>query len=562
MCILLPFSLVGGIISNKIIKQEQEGQRGYELSILRELAKEINDVVEQAQQFQTDCQGNGSIIRILNGNAKGQDYRALASMFEEGLEQNEYWFAVGIGDGERVLFQRGEKYLSEAVNQTHVSRLDEEMEFWTGADEAEYWDYAKLRKEPVISLYSNLYNMFRYSRLGEIFICISEEKLRERYLSYLPEDCKEAFIINETGEIISSRWREDLGKDSGYLEKIRAQKNQNAGYLDISYQNQSACLYYVKCDNGWYLASIMEVQGVHSEIIFTMVAVGVCLIFGLTYACIQNRYIIAPLRELSDRMNQVKWGKMEEVSLPANQDEIGSIIRNFEDMMRQINHLVNQVYLEKIKTQEAEREGLLAQMKPHFLYNTLDSIHWAAIRNRDYEVGRQLEALSEIFKHVLNFGKGTLSIEDELELAESYFYLVKIRNSTPIDLKIRVEEKLKKQQVPKLIIQPLVENAIVHGLEEKEDGGRIWIRVRERKKEGKPVLEILVADNGVGTDQEKVRLAIHSSDDPSKAFALRNIDERVRLIFGETYGLKFYSKKGMGTVVKVYLGCEEDGVCD
>ena len=75
-------------------------------------------------------------------------------------------------------------------------------------------------------------------------------------------------------------------------------------------------------------------------------------------------------------------------------------------------------------------------------------------------------------------------------------------------------------------------------------------------------MEILVADNGVGTDQGKIRSAIRSSDDPSKAFALRNIDERVRLIFGETYGLRFYSKKGMGTIVKVDLGCKEDGVCD
>ena len=557
MCILLPFSLVGGIISNKMVSQEKDSQRVYELSVLEELAAELDNVLEQARQFTNTCQGNANISRILNNRGKSKDYLALADFFEEEFNQNDYWFAAGIGDGEKIVFQRGDKYLNDEMDPAQMERLENETSFWTGAQKAEYWEYGKLQQEQVITLYSNIYNVYRNSRMGEVFVCLSEEKLRIRYLSYLPEDGRDSMIINEKGEVISSRWKRDLGKNKGYLETILQQEDQESGYFRIRWRDTDAWLYYVRCQNGWYLISIMENSGTNSGIIFMLVSVGVCLVFGMTYAWIQNRYIIAPLKRLSIRMNRVKWGEMEQSSLPSNEDEIGSIIRNFEDMMDKINHLVNQVYLEKIKTQEAEREGLLTQMKPHFLYNTLDSIHWTAIRNRDYEVGRQLEALSDIFKHVLNFGKETLCIQEELDLAQSYFYLVKKRYSVPVELEISVEEELKEAEIPKLIVQPLVENAIVHGLEEKENGGKILVRVRKRIKNREQLVEITVADNGLGTYHARVRAWMRSESDPSNAFALRNIDERVRLTSGENCGLRFYSRKGAGTIVKVLLRCSE-----
>lgn len=560
-CILIPFSIIGGSISNRMFRQEMANQRSYERSLLREVVKEIDDITGQAELFLGECRENNSIYRILSGKATEKDYLSLSKTFTEGVDQNETWFAVGIGNSKRILFQRGKKYLDESVDETYINRLHEEASFWTGIEQMEYWEYGEKQKENVIVLYSNLYNMFQYSQIGECFISISEEKIRQKYTRYLLTGSMSTLLIDDVGEIISTDKEEDLGEICPYLEKIKLEKDSQSGYIAIKYEGVAATLYYVRCANGWYLINIMEEKGVNSGIIFMILVIAICILFGLTYAWLQNRYIIRPLRRLSSYMDRIKGGELEEIQIQANDDEIGTIIRNFEQMMKQINHLINQVYLERIKTQDAEREVLMTQMKPHFLYNTLDSIHWTAVRNKDMEVGKQLEALAEIFKHILNFGRKTLTLGEELELVNDYFYLVKVRNSVTMELEILMEESLRDQAIPKLMIQPLVENSVNYGIGEREKGGRIRIKIKKVHREDKSLLVITVADNGVGTDQERIRGYLHETKEISEAFALRNINERAKINSGCSQGLQFYSRKGRGTVVKIYLKCEEKREC-
>ena len=194
---------------------------------------------------------------------------------------------------------------------------------------------------------------------------------------------------------------------------------------------------------------------------------------------------------------------------------------------------------------------LLAKMNPHFLYNSLDSMHWLAIRNKDYEVSEQLEALADVYRHILRFGEGMISVQDDMEFIDNYLFLLDFQMGDRVEFRNDIPEELHCYLIPKLITQPLVENAVQHGLRDVNTGGKVKIRMRRQQGD----LVITVLDNGVGCDVEKIRNLLKDKEG-KEAFALRNIDERVRLRYGDGYGLKMYSKEGKGCIVQVKVKLE------
>ena len=254
------------------------------------------------------------------------------------------------------------------------------------------------------------------------------------------------------------------------------------------------------------------------------------------------------------KIDRVKEGDFTEEDTVYPGDEIGALNQEFDEMSRRLKRLIEEVYTTKIKEQEAELNALIAQINPHFLYNTLDSIHWMAIKNRDYSVGEQLEALAAIFRHVLNQGEECVTIASEVEFIQNYMAIMESRFGRRVKIQIQTEPGLEKVMIPKLIIQPLVENGILHGLEPKKEGGTILITIAEREKK----LVIAVEDDGVGADAAEIVKKMKDGDGGKDTFALKNIDDRIRLRYGNSYGLRFESKPGEGTRVLVVMPLEEE----
>jgi len=222
-------------------------------------------------------------------------------------------------------------------------------------------------------------------------------------------------------------------------------------------------------------------------------------------------------------------------------------------MSRRLKRLIEEVYTTKIKEQEAELNALIAQINPHFLYNTLDSIHWLAVKNRDYAVGEQLEALSAIFRHVLNRGEECVTIASEVEFIRNYMAIMESRFGRRVKIQIQTEPGLEQVLIPKLIIQPLVENGILHGLEPKKEGGTILITIEVQGDN----LVIAVEDDGVGADEAEITEKMKNRESGKDTFALKNIDDRIKLRYGSAYGLCFESKPGKGTRVLVVMPLEQ-----
>jgi two-component system sensor histidine kinase YesM len=192
---------------------------------------------------------------------------------------------------------------------------------------------------------------------------------------------------------------------------------------------------------------------------------------------------------------------------------------------------------------------LTSQVNPHFLYNTLDSIRWKALKNKDEEVAEQIEALANIFRHVLSKGNDVVTVEQEIKQLETYLFIMNFRYKNRIKCKIIADDKVKQLKIPKLILQPIVENSILHGIEPRLEDGEITVSIEVRRD----WLYIIIADNGCGADADEINNMLKNKEVNDNFFALKNIDQRIKLRYGEEYGLLFNSTIGKGTIVTLII---------
>ena len=265
------------------------------------------------------------------------------------------------------------------------------------------------------------------------------------------------------------------------------------------------------------------------------------------------RSITRPITHLSSVTEKVSRG---DLSVRANTDvgaEVGVLSKSLNDMIDRINKLLDQVKEEQISLRETELELLQSQINPHFLYNTLDTIVWLAESGDQQQVVKMVGSLSDFFRTTLNSGRDIVTIKDELRHVGSYLEIQQVRYQDILDYDISVDESLYKYTIPKITLQPLVENALYHGIKNKRGKGHISVT----GEMGASYFNIYVEDNGIGIPEdrlEQIQNKINNtSDEDDEVFGLHNVNERIRLKFGNRYGIHVESEYGKGTRVGVML---------
>ena len=258
-----------------------------------------------------------------------------------------------------------------------------------------------------------------------------------------------------------------------------------------------------------------------------------------------SRLINRPLEQLVSAIRKVGEGKDYVIDEQFGDDEIGRIGNQFKNMVEQNLNLKDRLYRAEIKQKESELIALQAQINPHFLYNTLDSIYLMTQMGRAVEAGKMTLALSDMFKISLSKGQEFIKVKDEVNHIKNYLYIQKMRYGNKIDYEIEVSDRIMEEQMLKLILQPIIENSIYHGLEPKGSGGMIAISgVRQRDD-----MVFSISDNGVGMENEEWK----------KGYGLRNVMQRIQLYYGDNYGIEIESKVGKGTRVTVCLPVYSEG---
>ena len=263
--------------------------------------------------------------------------------------------------------------------------------------------------------------------------------------------------------------------------------------------------------------------------------------------------ITRPIRKLSEVTDQVAKGDLTVRSDVRSGAEVSVLSDSLNTMIDKIDELLEQVKKEQIRLRKAEFELLQSQINPHFLYNTLDAIVWLAEAGEQKKVVSMVGSLSDFFRTSLNQGKDIITIKEELQHSRSYLEIQQMRYQDILNYEIHVPEELHRYLIPKITIQPLVENALYHGLKNKRGLGRIVIS--GRKEEDFLILQI--EDNGIGMRKERldqVKEGMNQKIPTEKdIYGLYNVNERIRLNFGEKYGLSIESTYGEGTVVSIIL---------
>lgn len=286
--------------------------------------------------------------------------------------------------------------------------------------------------------------------------------------------------------------------------------------------------------------------------VIAFVAISVLIIFLSIYI---PQSITEPITELSEVTDQVAKGDLSVRSNVDSGGEVGVLSDSLNSMIDKINELLSQVTTEQTRLRKAELELLQSQINPHFLYNTLDTIVWLAEGSDKAKVVSMVESLSEFFRTSLNQGKDIISIKEEIQHVRSYLEIQQVRYQDILDYEIDIPEEMYKYQIPKITIQPLVENALYHGIKNKRRLGKITVTGEVTDK-----VIIYVSDNGIGMTEERNKEVMDrilgKSPDSEVGFGLYNVNERIRLKFGDGYGIDITSKYEEGTVSKVTLPLE------
>lgn len=290
------------------------------------------------------------------------------------------------------------------------------------------------------------------------------------------------------------------------------------------------------------------------------------MIFGIHISYFLSNSISRPIVQLMEFMRRAESGKLEVRYREKRNDEIGMLGRSFNKMLSQINQLIHLGRRHEKEKREAEFRSLQANINPHFLYNTLDTIQWMARKKKANDIAEVVESLANLFRIGLSKGRDMISLEEELNHIRSYLMIQKTRYRDKLNYQINVDESVRDLYVIKFILQPIIENAIYHGIKERRGSGHI--AVSAQRKEGK--LLIIIKDDGAGMSElvlQEMQQALHEAvtrtedkgeNRDKKGYGMLNVQARIELAFGNDYGMHISSKEKFGTTVEILLPLLKD----
>ena len=377
-----------------------------------------------------------------------------------------------------------------------------------------------------------------------LYMDVDYQKLFTPYAETLISECG-LYITDQDGKLVFEESRfsgKNQNYDLTYSEFLEQRDRGSADYTILCEQSNTT---------GWtvWLYQPVGLAGESMRPIGVMagVTILICIFAAVLAYFITSGMLSGRIERLTCLMQEVQEGSMDMQVGSDDRDEIGMLYRGFGSMMKRIRTLINEVYLSKITQKEAELKALQAQINPHFLYNTLSLINWKALAAGEEDISRMTLALSTFYRTALNRGRNVLQVETELSNTRAYLEIQSMLHDGNFDYEIEAQTEILQCESLNLILQPLVENAIHHGIEEKTDG-RGKISVRGWKEDN--CVWFMVEDNGVGMEQEVADKILTME---SKGYGVRNVNERIRLCYGEKYAMKVESVVGKGTKMTIHF---------
>lgn len=392
--------------------------------------------------------------------------------------------------------------------------------------------------------------------LGIMYIDVDYDSMMSSFTGGLEQNCG-MVVLDADGKVICSS---DTFENNNTRYRLNSKKLLSL--IDGAEWDNDTCgntdgFSVVKKESsvtGWtvyvYEPRKLVLRSANSMITMIVVAFVVAVAGAAAASIFTIGFITRRINKLKNSMAKVENGDFDAVINTQDKDEIGDLIHSFNSMTTQIKNLITQVYEGRISQKESEMRALRAQINPHFLYNSLSLINWKAIEYEQEDISEITLALSNYYRTSLNKGKNILSFEQELSNMQSYLKIQQIMHDNSFDVVINVSEEVMPCESLNLILQPLVENAIDHGIDLLTDRkGVITVEAKmQTDEEGKKLVCVTVSDNGVGMDKETAQNFLTVQ---SKGYGARNVNDRIRLYYGESYHLEVQSIPDEGTTITI-----------
>ena len=361
-------------------------------------------------------------------------------------------------------------------------------------------------------------------------------------------------LYNSKHQLIDSYGTSDLICENNQLQQLHNQvivQNPMSVY-EISYDGQPFLAGYASIENSdWTLLILTPKSDIlsTSSLYINQLFVVVILLFILTIPILYttSSSMSTGIQKLNEHIMDAIQNNYKSIPPYQRTDEVGQLASNFNKILSQINELIAAQYRSGYELRNLELQMLQSQINPHFLYNSLDMIYWLSFSNEDKRINQLASELGKFYKLSLGHGETIVTIEDELAHIQAYTSVQNIRFDNKINLIINVPKELYPIPIIKLLLQPLVENSILHGIREKEsECGTIII---DGYMENDTVV-LTVSDDGVGMSEEQVQV-LFSPPSANTGYAIWNIDERLKLTYGPSYGLHYISSPNNGTTAEI-----------
>ena len=466
--------------------------------------------------------------------------------------------AAPVGTLKKNVDLGSQKWFTSAENQMenlHFSELHVENIFENSSGRY-YW---------VVSLSRGveLTNRGRMSG-GILLVDMNFSGIRQLFTKVNSQGLGYVYLINSDGDIIYHP-KQNLIFSSMMKENNKTASQYDDGVYDETFQGEDRTVIVKTVGyTGWKIVSVTPKKIFYQNANRTRIVAGIMLSLSIFLMIFANQFVAVrvarPMKKLEDSLKGIGVDKEPEIYI-GGPPEIQHLGKTILSMVEQLRELTDDIVKEQEEKRKSELDALQSQINPHFLYNTLDSIMWMVESEQYEDAVAMVQALGKLFRISLSRGKNIITVGEELQHAKSYLDIQKYRYKNKFISYFEIEEDIEKYKTIKLILQPLIENAIYYGMEYMDGDGEIYIRAYTREND----LYFEVEDNGLGMREEQVAGLL--TEEPKvrskgSGIGLRNVHQRIQLYFGETYGLQIESEPDEGTIIRIHLPKTEDVVSE
>ncbi|AIQ36044.1 histidine kinase [Paenibacillus sp. FSL R5-0345] len=428
---------------------------------------------------------------------------------------------------------------------------------WLGVYEHSLID--QVEDSPVFAFGRQIYDLNEHKPIGIVLYETNPKPVLDALDNVKLGEHSQVYLMSQDGRFVSSA--EDQEPDLTQLPSL--QNSQNV----VVEQTANRLLVASKLSfSGWWVLSITPNRDLNVELVemkrYLFIVFSILILVSTLIASIVSRTISLPLKKVIREMKQVEIGNFRGMVNVSSYQEINILVASFNRMVRRIEELIERVKLSSVSEKNAELHALQSQVNPHFLYNTLDMIYWMLDEEGNEQLGELVLSLSSMFRYSSHWEVDVeVTLREELEQIGHYLNIISIRLEGRLRIEINIDERWLEVRLPKMTVQPVIENAVKHGLESLDRQGILKVSILEETG----VLNIVVQDNGKGMDAEKLNALVESLDRPSTkengkmGIGLQNLHQRLQHMFGESYGLVIRSLPGEGTEVAIVLPISQEG---